>query len=70
MGTLCVLDQRPRQFDDAQRAVLEQLAQLVVDRLLVLRDQGHSATERERLSDLARACGDWLWEADAQARYT
>jgi PAS domain S-box-containing protein len=53
IGTLCVLDQRPRQLDDAQRAVLEQLAQLVVDRLLVLRDQVDSATERERLSDFA-----------------
>jgi PAS domain S-box-containing protein len=40
VGTLCVIDRAPRQLDDAQRAQLTELAQTVVQALL-LRERAH-----------------------------
>jgi diguanylate cyclase (GGDEF)-like protein/PAS domain S-box-containing protein len=49
LGTLCVLDQRPRQFSDADKRVLRDLAQMVQDEL----NRGALAAARE--AELAEA---------------
>ncbi|MBS0447115.1 MAG: PAS domain-containing protein [Proteobacteria bacterium] len=70
LGTLCVLDIRPRAFDaqagDALRGLARATAELLHAGLL----DAELADERRRLLDFARASGDWMWEADAGLRYT
>ena len=66
VGTLCVAAPRPHQLDDSQRAQLIQLA-VAAEALLAARHDGEAlGRERQRLADLARASGDWLWELDDQ----
>ncbi|KJV05881.1 hypothetical protein VZ95_21055, partial [Elstera litoralis] len=49
LGTLCVIDQRPREFTDAQQSLLKELAQLVVDTLDL-----HRIIQQTRQDNLAR----------------
>ncbi|MBV1858514.1 MAG: GAF domain-containing protein, partial [Nannocystaceae bacterium] len=61
MGTLCVIDRKPRELDDAGRAVLVDLAEMVVD---AMEDESHAASlvqaDRELTSahDELRAISD------------
>lgn len=52
MGTLCVIDRKPRELDDAGRAVLADLAQMVVD---ALEHHRHAATLEQAHLELASA---------------
>ena len=65
VGTLCVIDTRPRRLDDDQRRLLRQLAaaasELMAGRLRIL--ELHD--EQQRQHDFARAASDWQWECDA-----
>jgi signal transduction histidine kinase/CheY-like chemotaxis protein len=64
VGTLCVAAATPGRLTDDQRGQLTRLAG-VAEALLATRHEGeHLARERQRLADLARASGDWLWELD------
>jgi signal transduction histidine kinase/CheY-like chemotaxis protein len=64
VGTLSVAAPQPRTLDATQRRQLAQLAQ-VAEALLAARHASEAlARERQRLADLARASGDWLWELD------
>jgi PAS domain S-box-containing protein len=68
VGTLCVVDRQARVLDGQQRQQLQQLA-LAAEALLASHHTAQrSARERQRLADLARASGDWLWELDAELR--
>ncbi|HEY1392239.1 MAG TPA: ATP-binding protein [Methylibium sp.] len=70
VGTLCVIDFRPRRLSEDDRRSLRRLAQAASELLehrRLLRRQG---AEQQRLRDLARASGDWMWETDEQGRYT
>jgi PAS domain S-box-containing protein len=70
LGTLCVIDDQPRQLSADHTKLLFSLAQVasaLIDsrrHLLLLKH------ERERMSDFARASGDWMWEVDADFRCT
>jgi PAS domain S-box-containing protein len=69
VGTLCVIDPKPRRLSEADRRSLQLLAraaaELLVNRRLLRRHQA----EQQRLLDFARASGDWMWETDAHGRY-
>ncbi len=65
VGTLCVASPRPHRLDDAQRQQLAQLATAAEALLTTQHAREHLDRERQRLADLARASGDWLWELDA-----
>jgi signal transduction histidine kinase len=70
VGTLSVIDTEPRELSPSQRQGLHQLAQ-VASQLLSGRARGVALDdERRRLLDFARASGDWMWETDAELRYT
>ncbi len=69
IGALCVLDTRPRTLRPEQRAGLESLARAAAELLNQRRGQKALQDQTARLTDLARASGDWMWELDAQLRY-
>jgi len=69
VGTLCVASPRPHRLDDAQRQQLAQLAIAAEALLTTQHAREHLDRERQRLVDLARASGDWLWELDADLRH-
>jgi len=69
LGTLAVMDTRPRALADTQHQALIGLARVAVELLRSRRRVRALHEERTRLHDLARASGDWMWELDAQLRY-
>jgi len=69
LGTLAVMDTRPRELGSTQRQALMGLARVAVELLRSRRRVRALHEERTRLHDLARASGDWMWELDAQLRY-
>jgi PAS domain S-box-containing protein len=52
LGTLCVVDRRERQLDDAQRLALRQLADLATH--LIVHEHDHLELQRRRTEDAAR----------------
>ncbi len=69
VGTLSVAAARPHRLEPAQRRQLAQLA-LAAEALLATRHASAAlARERQRLADLARASGDWLWELDERLHH-
>ena len=70
LGTLCVIDTQPRRLDDRQRQVLKRLAAAAAELLAGRRRRFDLQEANQRLLDFARASGDWLWETDAELRYT
>jgi len=68
VGTLCVIDQRPRTLTDEQRSALLGLAAGAEAVLVAHRSLQLLRANTERLTDLATASGDWFWETDAQGR--
>ncbi len=70
VGALCVIDPRPRALTAEQRDSLRQLAHVASELLTQRMRKPPADDERARLLDFARASGDWMWETDAQLRYT
>jgi len=76
-GTLCVGDVVPRRFEEEDVALLEGLAALVSDQLMLEREISEhrellarlEASER-RLQDFAETASDWFWEMDADLRFS
>lgn len=62
VGTLCVLDQRPRRLSSAQLDDLSHLAQLMIDQLELSR-------ERARLAAVVESLPFNFWMCDADGRY-
>jgi PAS domain S-box-containing protein len=69
VGTLCVVDRDARVLDSHQRQQLQQLAHAAEALLSSHHAAQTVARERQRLADLARASGDWLWELDADLHH-
>ncbi|MFM8899085.1 MAG: ATP-binding protein [Burkholderiales bacterium] len=70
VGSLCVLHAHAPGLIPATEDVLWQLARLATSLLESRRHSTQLQLERERMSDLARASGDWMWEVDANCRCT
>ncbi len=66
LGTLCVLDTRPRSLSEAERADLARLAR-IVEELFALRKAGLAATARQRELELQQSMTDRLLESLAEA---
>ena len=69
LGALCVLDTQVRALSPSQREALAGLARAASALLAQRRSQRALQTHSERLYDLARASGDWMWEVDERLRY-
>ncbi|MEO8151572.1 MAG: ATP-binding protein [Rhizobacter sp.] len=70
LGALCVIDVHPHALSDAQRDNLHRLALVASDLLASRYRKPPVDEERARLLDFARASGDWMWETDAELRYS
>lgn len=70
VGTLCLLDTEPRQLSPRDRHTLAQLGRAAVELLQSRQRLRDAEGQRERLLDFGRAAGDWMWETDAEDRYT
>ncbi|MGY4826938.1 ATP-binding protein [Sphaerotilaceae bacterium SBD11-9] len=70
IGALCVIDTHVRTLTEAQRDSLRRLARLASGLLVQRLGAAPVDEEHARLLDFARASGDWMWETDAQLRYT
>ncbi|HSI56268.1 MAG TPA: response regulator [Ideonella sp.] len=68
-GTLCVMGEVPRALSGPERAQLEGLASVAVALLSQQQARQSLGLQIDRLTDLARASGDWMWETDEQGRY-
>lgn len=64
MGTLCVLDRRPRSLDAVALATLERLAGMAARALEGYAEARTARLAQERLADFLASSGDWLWETD------
>ncbi len=70
LGSLCVMNGQTPELTPATEDVLWQLARLCTGLLESRRHFTQLRHERERMSDFARASGDWMWEVDAEFRST
>lgn len=77
LGTLCIIDREPRSLTPSQKAMLADLAALVMDELdLRLEVQQRRRVERalqaseRRYRGLVEHATDWIWEIDADNRFT
>ncbi|MFN9776202.1 MAG: ATP-binding protein [Burkholderiales bacterium] len=64
VGTLCVVDHRPRTLDAAGLATLQRLAGMAVRALEGYAEARSARLAQERLADFLASSGDWLWETD------
>lgn len=69
IGTLSVIDSRPRLLDPAELRLLRGLCTVVTGLLESRLAHWRLRQEQARSLDFARISGDWLWETDAQHRY-
>ena len=68
LGTLCILDTKPRQFLDEERALLQELGELVTEQI-ELTTERFASDEQKRLLELAETVshtGHWRWTADSE----
>lgn len=70
VGVLCVLHTEPSSLSSTQSQSLQELAELAASLLIQGRQRREADDHAQRLYDLARASGDWMWELDAQGRCT
>jgi signal transduction histidine kinase/ActR/RegA family two-component response regulator len=70
VGTLCVLDRVPRRLDDTQQAVLKEIGGFLSELVRSRERQRMTPLERRGAQEVARVSGDWVWETDAEHRYT
>jgi len=84
LGTLCVIDCRPRRPSPEKIRLLALLAQAVVDALELRQAIAHqgeeisrrcqaeaeAAASEQRFRDVAEVSADWFWETDANHRFS
>lgn len=68
IGTLCVIDTRPRELSAASRDALRGLGAAAAAMLCERRSRVASLEQQRRLTEFAMVSGDWLWETDAEHR--
>lgn len=68
LGTLCVIDTRPRRLSDAVRGALKGLASATTALIAARRAKNELREHQRRLAGVALASGDWLWDADLEYR--
>ncbi len=70
LGTLNVMDHRPRRLSAGEIEALLNLTHIACELLRSRQRLAELQMERHRLQDFGRASGDWMWETDAQLRFT
>jgi PAS domain S-box-containing protein len=73
LGTLCVIDTKPRVFTESEIRVLQSIAEIVVEEISNLDISTALLRLREsenRFRDVAEAAGEFIWEIDRDGRYT
>jgi PAS domain S-box-containing protein len=70
LGTLCVMDHRPRRLSAEEREALHGLARVATELLRSQQRMNAIDAEHRRLLDFGRASGDWMWETDEALRTT
>ncbi|MBC8057788.1 MAG: response regulator [Rhizobiales bacterium] len=68
LGTLCVIDTRPRKLASDVRRALQGLAHAASALIGARRSEQLLRAHQNRLADIALASGDWLWDADIDHR--
>ena len=68
LGTLCVIDTRPRTLSNEVRSALKGLAHAAAALIDARRSELDLLAHQRRLADIALASGDWLWDADIDRR--
>ena len=68
IGTLCVIDTKPRQLSVEAADALQDLGAAVSAMLAERRKRVVSVEQQHRLAEFAMVGGDWLWETDAEHR--
>lgn len=67
LGTICVLDYKPRQLDDSQKALLRLMAQQIMKLFELRRINASERRARVRAEVLAEATGTQLFDAEREA---
>ncbi|PPE70374.1 PAS domain S-box protein [Caldimonas thermodepolymerans] len=70
IGALAVLDVQPRHFGEAELAALHDVGRLVCELLKARLKEQRWRLQEARVRTASRAGSDWLWETDAQGRFT
>ncbi|HMF60149.1 MAG TPA: GAF domain-containing sensor histidine kinase, partial [Vicinamibacterales bacterium] len=68
LGTICVLDYKPRQLDDSQQALLRLMAQQIMKLIELRRINATERRARKRAEVLVEATGTQLVDAEREAR--
>ena len=68
IGTLCVVDTKPRELQMIEREALQDLGAAASAMIAERRKRAVSAEQQRRLTEFAMVAGDWLWETDAHHR--
>jgi sigma-B regulation protein RsbU (phosphoserine phosphatase) len=68
LGTICVLDYKPRRLDDSQQALLRLMAQQIMKLIELRRINATERRARKRAEVLAEATGTQLVDAEREAR--
>ena len=68
IGTLCVIDTRPRELSAQAQEGLKDLGAAAAAMLSERRSRVASIEQQRRLTEFAMVSGDWLWETDALHR--
>lgn len=72
LGTLCVMDSKPRIFAPSEIRILQSIAEIVVEELSNLEISTALLRFQEsesRFRDVAEAAGEFIWEIDQEGRY-
>ncbi|MCB1813584.1 MAG: PAS domain S-box protein [Candidatus Competibacteraceae bacterium] len=77
LGHFCVIDHRTRLWNEQEQQLLQELTALVMSEIKgcqAIAERQQLATRlrdsEQRYKDFTRAATDWLWETDAEHRYT
>ena len=68
IGTLCVIDTRPRELSAASQDALRGLGAAAAAMLSERRSRVATLEQQRRLTEFAMVSGDWLWETDTEHR--
>lgn len=70
LGTLCIIDDKPRRFSPDQAQLLKKLARLVMDRFELRRSERKFRASQERFERMTQSAASALVCADSQGRIT